>query len=65
MTIIDYFNPQSVKHLEQFLKYQRTGSFDDCFLPYNVEITPNFFAEIQSKIIKHHIAKHLTPVVEK
>jgi len=58
MTIIEFFNPQSVKHLEQYLKYQRTGKFDDGFIPSNVSITPNFFAEIQNKIIKHHIFMH-------
>lgn len=62
MTIIEYFNPQSVKHLEQYLKYQQSGKFDKNFPPVEVEMTPNFFAEIQNKIIKHHIEKHMFPL---
>ena len=65
MTIIDYFNPQSVKHLEQYLIYERTGSFGKDFPPVEVEMPDLFFAELQNKIIKHHFAKHITPIVEK
>ena len=65
MTIVEYFNPQSVKHLEQYLVYERTGHFDSNFPPVEVEMPRLFFEEIRNKIIKHHISKHILPIVEK
>lgn len=63
MTIIEFFNPQNSRHLEQYLYYAENGSFEKGVFPENLEYPDLFFKELQSKIIKHHIARHTKPVI--
>jgi hypothetical protein len=59
MTIVDYFDPYKLEHIQAYVCLHKTGKWPERFLPEDVELSSHWQVGISSKLAKAWVEDQL------